>query len=429
MTALQPRLATVFSAAATALAPVLSGHRLLDGLPDVAASLRPAVQHLVFGTLRDYGRGSCCLSSLLEKPLPASDAGRHLHALLLLALFRLHSEPLQAHTTVNEAVAAAGRLRKGAWRGLTNAVLRNAVRRQRELEEKCRADLVASSRHPAWWLALLKADWPEHWSQIVAANNSHPPMTLRVNLRRTAVEAYRRVLAASGLAAAPVPGGPGEALLLETPCPVDRLPGFADGDCSVQDAGAQWAAHWLDVADGLRVLDACAAPGGKSAHLLERAAVDLLALDVDPVRAARIGETFRRLGLSGQWRAADAGQPDSWWDGRPFDRILADVPCSASGVARRHPDAKWLRRAEDIVRFAGQQAAMLDALWPTLAVGGKMLYCTCSVFRAENDQQMAAFLTRHRDACRLNMAGAPDLQLLPTESNDGFYFCLLQKVD
>jgi len=249
-------------------------------------------------------------------------------------------------------------------------------------------------------------------------------MSLRVNRRRRTVDAALAALEAAGQPARLVEPG---ALRLEKPVPVQRLPGFSEGALSVQDAGAQHAAAWLDLAPGQRVLDACAAPGGKAAQILESCDVDLLALELDPRRAERIAENFHRLNLAGRIAVADCAEPASWWDGRPFDRILADVPCSASGVVRRHPDIKWLRRADDIPRFAAQQARILEALWQTLAPDGKMLYVTCSVFPEENQAQIAAFLARHGDARALPIEGQPERQMLPDADHDGFYYALLAK--
>jgi 16S rRNA (cytosine967-C5)-methyltransferase len=279
-------------------------------------------------------------------------------------------------------------------------------------------------QHPRWWIFRLRAEQPRAWQEALAAGNDHPPMALRVNGRRMAPQDYLLQLEEAGIPARLLPGG---ALVLEKPVPVERLPGFAQGLCSVQDAGAQRAAGLLDVADGMRVLDACAAPGGKTAHLLETSDLDLTALDVDGGRLEKVRDALSRLGLAATLKAADCRELSAWWDGKPFQRILADVPCSASGVVRRHPDIKWLRRDADIASFAATQAAMLDALWQTLAADGKMLYATCSVFHDENEAQVAAFARRHPDCRRLSIEGAAALQLLPDQDHDGFFYALLQK--
>ena len=390
--------------------------RMSDGLSDNGA----AVRDLAYQCLRAHAGIDRRLAVLVPKPLREADR----QALLRVALCRLEARPDGAHTTVSQAVDAARALGGDRFGGLMNAVLRNAQRRHAELEAAVAADETARLQHPAWWLDRLRADHPDDWAGIAAQGNSHPPMALRVNRRRSTVEAAAAALAAAGIGAQ-AHGTTG--LLLDKPCPVSRLPGFAEGVLSVQDLGAQQAAALLDVAAGQRVLDACAAPGGKACHLLEAADVDLLALDHSEARAQRIADNFARLGLPGRIAVGDAARPDDWWDGRPFDRILADVPCSASGVVRRHPDAKWLRRPKDIAQFASQQRAILDALWRVLAPGGKLLYATCSVFRAENQDQVAAFAARHPDCRRLTLSGAPDLSLLPTAEHDGFYYALLQK--
>lgn len=414
-------LAFALATAGAAVADVLAGRRpdaALAGAPD---RIRPAAMDLAYSALRDYGRGDFLLSRLLARPLK----DRAVRALLLVALARLEARPDEAHTLVDQAVAAAGTLSGGHLRGLANGVLRNFGRRREELLAAADADEVARWRHPAWWIARLRAEYPSGWESMLATGNTRPPMTLRVNRRRSDPQACLRDLAAAGMSARSLGGA---ALRLDRPVPVERLPGFAEGLLSVQDLGAQQAAALLDPVDGMRVLDACAAPGGKAAHLLETADLDLLALEIDAQRAARILANLDRLGLAGRVRVADARRPGDWWDGHPFDRILADVPCSASGVARRHPDIKWLRREEDLRSFAVQQAEILDGLWRVLAPGGKMLYCTCSVFGEENGGTLAAFLARHPDARRLPTGGADQaLQLRPDAEHDGFHYALLGK--
>jgi 16S rRNA (cytosine967-C5)-methyltransferase len=395
---------------------VFGGQSLADGLLGrVEPEARPAVQDLVYGSLRAYGRGDFFLSKLLQKPL-ASDEVR---ALLLVALYRLETRPDAAHTVVDQAVSAAGEVAGGNFKALVNGVLRNFLRQQAVLTADFAADPVVSAMHPDWWLAQLQAAYPQDWPAIVAAGNLPPPMGLRVNTRRVSRDDYIMKLAAEGIAARPV----GECgLALDKPVPVDALPGFADGLVSVQDPGAQMAATLLDPAPGSRVLDACAAPGGKTAHLLERSEIDLLALDLKPSRCRRVAETLSRLGLSAEIQDADCVKLTSWWDGRPFDAVLADVPCTASGVVRRNPDAKWLRREADIASFATAQARILDALWQVVRPGGKLLYVTCSVFPAENGGQISRFLARQPQAHRCH-----EEQLLPTAEHDGFFYCLLEK--
>lgn len=397
-------------------AAVGAGQSLADGLlARVDAAARPAVQDLVYGSLRQFGRGDFMLAQLLAKPLAMPEV----RALLLVALYRLETRPEAAHTVVDQAVAAAGDLAGGRFRGLVNGVLRNFLRQRETLLAAAAADPVTAACHPEWWLRRLQAAYPADWPAIVAAGNGPPPMALRVNLRRTTRAAYQASLAAAGLAATPV----GEAgLMLGRPLPIERLPGFAAGFVSVQDPGAQQAALLLDPAPGSRVLDACAAPGGKTAHLLERADLDLLALDLKPARCRRIAESLARLGLQASLKAADCARPAGWWDGRPFDAVLADVPCTASGVVRRNPDAKWLRRDADVAGFAATQARILDALWQVVRPGGKLLYATCSVFPEENGEQIRRFLATRPDARRDH-----EEQILPTADHDGFFYCRLEK--
>lgn len=395
---------------------VFGGQSLADGLLSrVDPVARPAVQDLVYGSLRAYGRGDFFLSRLLQKPL-ASDEVR---ALLLVAIYRLETRPDATHTVVDQAVSAASEVAGGNFKALINGVLRNFLRQQAALTAAFAADPVAAAMHPKWWLAQLQAAYPQDWTSIAAAGNAPPPMGLRVNRRRISRDDYLSKLAAVGIMAQSV----GECgLALAKPVPVEALPGFADGLVSVQDPGAQMAASLLDPAPGSRVLDACAAPGGKTAHLLERANLDLLALDLKSSRCRRIAEGLSRLGLTARIEAADCVKLTSWWDGRSFDAVLADVPCTASGVVRRNPDAKWLRREDDIASFAAAQARILDALWQVVRPGGRLLYVTCSVFPAENGEQIERFLNRQPQASRCH-----EEQLLPTAEHDGFFYCLLEK--
>ncbi len=435
-------LANALLRAAAVIAEVIGGRNLDAALAACWQAHQPqpaqrgAIQDLAYGALRQYGRGDFLLDRLLREPLDEAGAKTTLRALLLAALYRLEVRPQDAHTSVDQAVEAAARIGRGQFKALANAVLRNRLRQADTLLAAADDDEVARYQHPRWWLDRMRAAYPEHWQEILAAGNGHPPMTLRVNRRRATTQDYLAELTAAGIGARWL----GEAaLLLERPQGVDKLPGFFDGRVSVQDWGAQHAAPLLDARDGQRVLDACAAPGGKTTHLLELADVDLLALDAEPQRAARIEENLVRLGLRAQVRAVDCRDVDGWWDGRPFDRILADVPCSASGVVRRHPDIKWLRREKDLIGFARTQREIVDALWRVLAPGGKMLYCTCSLFPQENAAQVDAFLHRHADAERLPLpptaadererekGRALHWQLLPQAEHDGFFHALLQK--
>jgi 16S rRNA (cytosine967-C5)-methyltransferase len=405
--------------AARVLAKVRAGKSLTEALlmldPEVPAA-RAAAQDVAYGVLRRYGCGEFVLRRLLSKPLTHAET----QELLLGALYRLETRPESRPMVVDQAVAAAGELSGGVFKGLVNGVLRNYLRQRESLVLAMAEDDEARYQFPAWWLARLRRAYPESWAQLLAVANSAPPMTLRVNRRRDTVNGYLEKLNAAGVSARQV-GTYG--VRLDKPVAVGMLPGFFDGLVSVQDAGAQRAAELLAPTNGMRVLDACAAPGGKTAHLLELAELDLLALDIDALRVKRIDENLLRLGLAAETRAADCGNPDGWWDGRLFDAILADVPCSASGVVRRHPDIKVLRRESDLRRFVHAQAAILDALWPLLKAGGKLLYATCSVFAEENAAQVDAFLVRQPGAEKLS-----EEALLPADDNDGFYYALLRKV-
>ncbi|MFN4148483.1 MAG: 16S rRNA (cytosine(967)-C(5))-methyltransferase RsmB [Rhodocyclaceae bacterium] len=413
-----PPLSRALAAAAATVAEVLIGRTPEAMLAAVPEALRPAARDLAFSALRDYGRGDFLLARLLARPLKDAKT----RALLLVALARLERRPQEAHTLVDQAVEAAAK----PFKGLVNAVLRNFLRRRVELLAAADADEVAALRHPRWWLDALKESYPGRCQEIAATGNMHPPLALRLNARcrLTSAEFLTR-LDANGLSGRALDE---TAILLDGAVPVERIPGFREGCVSVQDWGAQQAARLIDAHDGMRVCDACAAPGGKAAHLLERHDIDLTALEADAQRARRIEENLARLKLAAHIVIGDARRPQCWWDGRPYHRILADVPCSASGVVRRHPDIKWLRRKSDVATFARTQAAILDALWPLLAPGGKMLYCTCSVFPAENAEQVRAFVARHPDARRLPTGGEfPELQLLPSALHDGFYYALLEK--
>lgn len=390
---------------------------------DVKADARvwSAAQNLAYGALRQAGRLRFFLSRLVGRPLKPAD----LLGPLLVGLHELDGTDTPAYAVVNETVDLAARRHPGT-KNFVNAVLRNFDRRRETLVREAATHPEARWNFPEWWLDRLRAEYPRHWESIVTVQNAHPPMTLRVNQRRA--DAH---LALERLAEAGCPGrqtGPW-AITLDRPVPIAELPGFPEGFVSVQDLGAQWAAPLLDAEDGMRVLDACAAPGGKTGHLLELADLDLVALDSDAARLERVSENLDRLGLSAQLLAADAGNPAAWWDGRPFDRILLDAPCTASGVAGRHPDGKWLKRAEDMQQLCREQTRLLEALWPLLKPGGKMLYATCSLFGAENSEQMAAFLSRHPDARiePVDPPGSREGQLLPDPDSDGFFYARLLK--
>ncbi|XVJ71954.1 MAG: 16S rRNA (cytosine(967)-C(5))-methyltransferase RsmB [Rhizobacter sp.] len=451
-------LSTLLGHTADAVQAVLAGRSLTEVLGHCPSAARAGTQALSFEVLRRLGFAQAVRRLLAPKnPPPALDA------LLLTALALLApenesdtpdapSERYEPHTLVNQAVAAA-RARQAASSGFVNAVLRRFLREHAHIVQSVMQQPVAAFNHPAWWITRLQQDWPEHWQAMLAHNNQRAPMTLRVSSRHATAQNYLAQLQAMGMGGT-IAGA--QAIVLDKPCPVNQLPGFDLGHVSVQDAAAQWAAPWLLGLDadaglpplpkGARVLDACAAPGGKTTHLLELADVQLTALDQDAARLSRVGENLARLGLKAQLQAADASQPNTWWDGQLFDAILLDAPCSASGIVRRHPDVRWLRRETDIAALSRIQAQLLDALWPLLAPGGRLLYCTCSVFKAEGQDQIDAFLQRQSGALCLTHAIRPghhlplhDNQSLPEKarvdvqtqpmgmSADGFFYALLIK--
>ena len=395
--------------------------------PQLTPQQLGAVNDLSYGTLRFGFQLDCILAALLNKPMQDAD----LRWLLLIALYQLEHTRAAPYAIVDHAVRSAAALGHAHAGGLVNAVLRNFLRKREAILAQAVQTEVGRFAFPQWWIAHVRAQYPQHYAAMLEACNARPPLTLRVNRRRTTVDDYLAELARHDIAAKQT----GEwAVHIEHPVAVEKLPGFADGVVSVQDAGAQFAAPLLDVQSGMRVLDACAAPGGKTTHLLECADVDLVAVDSDASRLERVRENLQRLRLNATLIAADVQALPGWWDGKPFARILADVPCTASGVVRRHPDIKWLRRTVDIARFASQQRALLDALWQVLASGGKLLYVTCSVFEEENTRQIDDFIARHADARRLPLSkavcsdGIPEGQLLPDNEHDGFFYALLQKI-
>lgn len=416
-------LSSVQTLAAQTVQSVSEGRNLSDVLADIrrehpglTAQERGALQDLAFGVQRFSGSLNAVLDSMLNKPLQRSD----IRSLMLVALYQLAYSRNAEYAVVNEAVRAASRIGKGQYKSLCNALLRRFLREREALLRAAAGNEVGKYNLPAWWLQRLRADYPKHWHNIAAAFNRHPPMTLRVNRRRMDAEGYLNVLREHGMDGT-VLGS--HALMLAEAVPVDALPLFAEGMVSVQDWGAQQAAEWLDVHDGERVLDACAAPGGKSGHLLEWADCRLTALDIDAYRLQRVRDNLQRLGLQAHTEAADAAAWASCYDGPPFDAVLADVPCTASGVVRRHPDIKWLRRPQDAAKTAAQQTLLLDRLWQLVKPGGRMLLATCSLFHEENDGQLQHFLQGHADAvCRRSET------LLPNDRQDGFYYALLDKV-
>jgi len=429
---MNPRLA-----AARALAAVLNGKASLgSSLPPLLDRVEPRdralAQDLAFGTARWQPRLALLMDKLLQKPFKAAD--KDLEALLLIGLYQLLYTRIPAHAAIGETVGCAARLKKSSAKGLLNAVLRRVQREGAALLAGLERDPAARTAHPRWLQKALKVHWPEHWEAICAANNSHPPLTLRVNRRHGSRDAYLAELAAAGIAATACPFSP-DGVQLATPCDVTGLPGFAEGRVSVQDEAAQLAAGLLELKSGLRVLDACCAPGGKTCHLLEaEPSLNVTAVDLEQARLARVRENLQRLRLDARLIAADARAVAEWWDGQPFQRILLDAPCSATGVIRRHPDIKLTRQESDIAALATLQGELLDALWPTLEVGGILLYATCSVLPRENRDNVAAFLARTPGArlapldARFGLDSGHGRQRFPGEDGgDGFFYALIER--
>ena len=438
-----PALSQQLAEVAQALQAILAGQSGTQALAAVPQRLRPGVQALLFQVLRQLGRAQALRAELAPRTPPP-----RVNALLCTALALAWDEsqaPYPPFTLVNQAVEAAKRGPAQRQAAFINACLRRFLRERDALVARTDAQPQALWNHPQWWIARLQQDHPADWQQILAANNRHAPMTLRVNTLQATVAQYQQLLSSQQMDARPV----GESgLELAQPQPVQALPVFAQGQVSVQDAAAQMAAplllQGLDLTQPLRVLDACAAPGGKTAHLLEYAGVgaplQVTALEIDAERSERIHETLARVGVQAKVVVADASRPDQWWQqasgGAQFDAILLDAPCTASGIVRRHPDVRWLRRDSDIAQLAAIQSRLLDTLWPLLRAGGRMLYCTCSVFKAEGDLQVKAFLARNTQARLLPSPGhlipgnAAQTAAVPDNEpgdHDGFFYALLEK--
>jgi 16S rRNA (cytosine967-C5)-methyltransferase len=422
----------------------LAVRRVFEGmsLPAALASVddgsvlrgRTLVQELAYGTLRHWGRYDALTRTLATKRV----GDPTLAALIAVALYQLDHTDAPPFAVVDRAVDAAGLIARPQAKALVNALLRRYLRERDALNgQVVAASPVARWSYPRWWIGRVEADHPHHWEQILAVGNERPPLTLRANRRVGTRESLLARFAADGIHAT---AAGAQGIIVDPPLPVTSLPGFAEGAFAVQDLGAQLAAPLLDVHDGMRVLDACAAPGGKTSHILELADVELTALDRDHVRLERVRENLARLGHGGRKVhvvAGDAGDPAGWWDERGFDRILADVPCTASGIVRRHPDAKWLRRKSDLADLAHEQTRILAALWPVLAPGGLLLYVTCSVFAGENDPRVREFMAETPGALRETIRIDPEIphesgQLLPSgkgtrHNHDGFFYALLRK--
>lgn len=424
--------------AAFLLMAVRAGRSMTAALEDIDAALRPGVQALGFHALRQLGRAEALRKLLASRPPPPEA-----DALLCVALALIWTEegaPYTAHTLVDQAVETAKHSEDTRHQAsFINGCLRRFLREREALVAQTEKSPQAVWNHPQWWIDRLRKDHPNHWQAILLANNARAPLTLRVNEKKVPLALYRRELFAMNIEAVPV-GKQG--VVLASARSVPSLPGYLQGHFSVQDAAAQLAAPLLldqlmPQGEGrLRVLDACAAPGGKTAHLLELADCEVVALDIDARRCERIGQNLQRLGLQADIRVGDAARPSDWWDGRPFDAILLDAPCTASGIVRRHPDVRWLRRPTDIAQLAALQLQLFEALWPLVRPGGRLLYCTCSVFRAEGEQQAQTFVAHHTDAHLMPSPG----HLLPQSGDgetvfpdnlkgdhDGFYYALFEK--
>lgn len=402
---------------------------LLQSTPD----LSPFTKILCFGVCRHYYRLQL-LADLLVTKRPKST---EVWVCLLIGLYQLHDLNIADYAVVKETVALLPQLQVTWAKGLINAVLRRYCREKDALIMAVEKAVAFQYGHPGWFIKRLKKDWPDHWQAICLANDDRPPMSLRINHRMTSVPAYLKRLEEAGIAAHSLAFSP-QGIALSHPCAVNDLPSFAEGFVSVQDEAAQMAVTLLDLRPGLKVLDACCAPGGKTCHLLE-IQPDLdqcVAIDVDAYRLKRVRENLSRLKLEATVLTADGLDPSNWWDGVPFDRILLDAPCSATGVIRRHPDIKLLRTAEDIKAITAIQHALLQSLWPLLSPGGLMLYATCSIMPEENESQIAEFLTTHPDSAYQQPTQtkpwghllAHGIQILPGEHDmDGFFYSVLKK--
>ncbi len=391
------------------------------------------LQEICYGTLRWFYRLDAVLSRLLERPMKERD--QDIFCLIMVGLYQLEFMNTPPHAIVKETVDAVLLMNKPWAKGLVNAILRSYQRNADELTGHWQDDREAEFAHPEWLIEMLEQDWPDDYIQVLDANNRRPPMTLRINEQHTNAEQYRHELAKEGIHAHRHPFA-SSALVLEHAVSVQDLPGFLQGRVSVQDASAQLAAPLMGLEPGMRVLDACAAPGGKTMHILEYCPdlAEVVALDVDADRLTRVQENLDRLKQVASLVAGDASKPDAWWDGRQFDRILLDVPCSGTGVIRRHPDIKLLRTPEDIANLSERQAFILNAIWPLLAPGGMLVYSTCSVLKQENEQQVRSFIARQTDAAEQRIEagwgsqGSCGRQVLSgADEMDGFFYACLQK--
>ncbi|MEH2922867.1 16S rRNA (cytosine(967)-C(5))-methyltransferase RsmB [Samsonia erythrinae] len=394
---------------------------------EVSEKDRALLQELCFGVLRVLPQLEWCIQQLMAKPLTGKQ--RTLHYLIMVGIYQLCHTRIPPHAALAETVEGAVALKRPQLKGLINGVLRQFQRHQEELIQR-EANRSSHYQHPGWLLARIQHAYPDCWQSIIEANNQRPPMWLRVNRLHHTRENYLTLLAQEGIEAFTHPEHT-DAIRLASPCAVDRLPGFAQGWVTVQDASAQSCVYWLAPQDGEQILDLCAAPGGKTTHILEAAPKShVLAVDIDETRLSRVKENLLRLQMNAEVKQGDGRYPDLWCEGRSFDRILLDAPCSATGVIRRHPDIKWLRRDSDIDELVSLQKEILDAVWPHLKAGGTLVYATCSVLPQENNQQIAHFLSRHTDAALVDTGTKtnPGIQILPhNDGGDGFFYAKLVK--
>ena len=418
--------------AADCVSEVIKGHNLnqvferrFEHHQNITPQQKSVAIFLAYGAIRFLGENQFFIQQLIDKKI----TNKKIEALLCVALFQLNHDQSTDFTVVNEAVEAAKLINK-SWAGsFVNGVLRNFIRQKEKLQTELKNDEEAFYSYPLWWINLIKQNYPKDWESILLNGNKHPPLTLRINERQTNLKQYEEKLKSEAISYR-VLGN--IALELTQPTPVEKIPGFMDGEVSIQDFGAQLAAKLLDLQDGQFCLDACSAPGGKTGHMLEIADIELVSIDQQKDRLYKVKENLERLHLHAYLKCADLAAVNTWWNEKLFDRILLDAPCSASGVVRRHVDIKWLRRPRDIEMFAKQQEAMLEAMWQLLKKGGKLLYATCSIFYDENQKVINHFIKEHTDAKEVEWSVDSEYskyenQLIPSENHDGFFYALLEK--
>ncbi|QDC78424.1 16S rRNA (cytosine(967)-C(5))-methyltransferase RsmB [Candidatus Methylopumilus universalis] len=418
--------------AADCVSEVIKGHNLnqvferrFEHHQNITPQQKSVAIFLAYGAIRYLGENQFFIQQLIDKKI----TNKKIEALLCVALFQLNHDQSTDFTVVNEAVEAAKLINK-SWAGsFVNGVLRNFIRQKEKLQTELKNDEEAFYSYPLWWINLIKQNYPKDWESILLNGNKHPPLTLRINERQTNLKQYEEKLKSEAISYR-VLGN--IALELTQPTPVEKIPGFMDGEVSIQDFGAQLAVKLLDLQDGQFCLDACSAPGGKTGHMLEIADIELVSIDQQKDRLYKVKENLERLHLHAYLKCADLAAVNTWWNEKLFDRILLDAPCSASGVVRRHVDIKWLRRPRDIEMFAKQQEAMLEAMWQLLKKGGKLLYATCSIFYDENQKVINHFIKEHTDAKEVEWSVDSEYskyenQLIPSENHDGFFYALLEK--